>query len=59
MRVLSEQGMKPQIIKKPEGDFNYISIANFNTKTEAYNYLNSKVDKEKYEKSWIYETERE
>lgn len=59
MRVLSEQGMNPQIIKDPKSNFNYISIANFTNKREASNYLNSKVDKEKYEKSWVYEVEKQ
>jgi hypothetical protein len=55
IQVLSEKNMEVSVIKDVLKNFNYISIAQFNTKEEAYNYIDNSLDKEQFVGSWVYE----
>lgn len=57
LRILSEKGIEVQVLPIPARNFNYISIAHFSTKKEAYNYIDNVLDKETFVGSWVYEVE--
>ena len=57
MRLLSEKGMKVEVIKEPVKNLNYISIGRFNTREEAHDYIDHTSANEKFEGSWVYEVD--
>jgi len=57
MRLLSEKGIKAEVIKEPVKNLNYISIGRFNTREEAHDYIDHTSDNEKFEGSWVYEVD--
>lgn len=54
-QILSEKGIAFTVIEDSMNNFNYISVAHFNTREEAHNYIDTKLDKSMFSESWVYE----
>jgi hypothetical protein len=54
VRLLTDNGIKVQVIRVADKNLDYISVAYFNTSEEAHNYMDTKLDKELFKDSWVY-----
>ena len=57
VRLLTENGIKVQVIRVSEKNLDYISVAYFKTSEEAHNYMNNTLDKTLFKDSWVYEVD--
>jgi len=57
VRLLTDNGIKVQVIRVAEKNLDYISVAYFKTSEEAHNYMNNTLNKELFKDSWVYEVD--
>ena len=57
VRLLTDNGIKVQVIRVSEKNLDYISVAYFKTSEEAHNYMNNTLDKTLFKDSWVYEVD--
>ena len=57
VRLLTDNGIKVQVIRVADKNLDYVSVAYFTSSAEAHNYMNKTLDKKLFTDSWVYEVE--